>query len=79
MSIGSCGSRKLLSYNYSVQKKKNPFKNKTRGKVIFLKTLKGLFVWKLDSAVNPVYNGHPWDSKKVAAVQKVAIVQGLVL
>ncbi len=28
--------------------------------------------------VKPVYNGHPWDPKKVAVVQRVAAVQGLV-
>jgi hypothetical protein len=28
--------------------------------------------------VKPAYNGHPWDPKKVAVVQRVAAVQGLV-
>jgi hypothetical protein len=28
--------------------------------------------------VKPVHNGHPWDPEKVAVVQRVAAVQGLV-
>ncbi len=28
--------------------------------------------------VKPVHNGHPWDPEKVAVVQRVAVVQGLV-
>ncbi len=35
--------------------------------------------WKLKSnTVKPVCNSHPWDSKKVTVVQRVAAVQGLV-
>jgi hypothetical protein len=30
-------------------------------------------------AVKPVYNSHPWDSKKVAVVQNVVIINGLFL
>jgi hypothetical protein len=32
----------------------------------------------IKNTVKPVYNGHPWDPKKVAIVQRVAVVQRLV-
>jgi hypothetical protein len=32
----------------------------------------------LQGTVKPVHNGHPWDPEKVAVVQRVAPVQGLV-
>jgi hypothetical protein len=35
-------------------------------------------VWKVTCTVKPVHNGHLWDPEKVAVVQRVAAVQGLV-
>jgi hypothetical protein len=49
---------------------------KTRGGQPFqskgIKTLKGNFPL-INGTVKPVYNGHPWDSKKVAVVQKAVV------
>jgi hypothetical protein len=33
---------------------------------------------RVENTIKPVYNSHPWDPQKVAVVQRVAVVQGLV-
>ncbi len=53
-------------------KHKNNFYNLKEDKVKFF------FVLEVKSlyTVKPVYNGHPWDSKKVAVVQKWSLFRG---
>jgi hypothetical protein len=36
------------------------------------------YIGQTQRTVKPVYNGHPWDSKKLAVVQKVVVGQRLV-